>query len=151
MVRDRCLVIPFGLSTINETVRMSNERAAYEMKLNGYSGAQADAVVSVVSFNRAARLKRGLVALAAAWAIAVVCVFIPVAHFFLVPGFLALGAYFFYSRWVTRTKVTEANGTCPDCGSQQAFDIGGNWNPPHRVACNECQRSLVLEFADSNA
>ena len=126
------------------------EERVMEMRLRGYGSTANDATVRVASFGRSVRLRRALSGLVLAWLLAVVCIFIPVAHFFLVPGFFALGAYLFYSRWVTRTSVTEANGTCPDCNSHQPFDISGNWNPPHRVTCNSCQRSLVLEFGDSN-
>jgi len=124
------------------------EERVLEMRLRGYGSTTRDATVRVVSFGRSVRLRRALSGLVLAWLLAVVCIFIPVAHFFLVPGFLGLGAYLFASRWRTSSSVMRAFGTCPDCDASQDFQMAGNWNPPHRVTCNGCQRSLVLEFGD---
>lgn len=82
--------------------------------------------------------------LAAAWLAAVVSVFIPVAHFLLVPGFFIFGLYLLFHNLRLRTSVAEVRGTCPDCGREQEFEIAGSWNPPHHVTCAGCQRSLVI-------
>ena len=121
------------------------DERVFEMRLKGYGITASEATVRVASFGRSVRLRRAFLGLGFAWVLAIVCVFIPVAHFFLVPGFLGLGAYLFVNRWRTRTSVKQALGICPDCDAAQDFQIAGNWNPPHRVTCNDCQRSLVLE------
>ena len=70
----------------------------FEMKLRGYGSNTCDAVVRVLSFGPSVRLRRALTGMGVAWVLAIVCVFIPVAHFFLVPGFLGFGVYLFVSR-----------------------------------------------------
>ena len=139
------LGIPFGLSPLRKICMNQTPERVFEMKLRGYSSNTRDAVVRVVSFGPPARLRRALTGLGVAWVLAIVCVFIPIAHFFLVPGFLGFGVYLFVSRWMVRSSVRQAHGTCPDCDARQEFQITGNWSPPHRVTCNDCQRSLVLE------
>jgi hypothetical protein len=78
------------------------------------------------------------------WAAALVSVFIPVAHFLLVPGFFLAGLYLLFHNLRVQTSVTAATGVCPDCGREQEFEISGNWNPPHRLTCSGCQRSLLI-------
>jgi len=124
------------------------DERVFEMHLKGYGSTAREATVRVASFGRSVRLRRAFLGLGFAWLLAIVCVFIPVAHFFLVPGFLCLGAYLFVSRLRVRSSVKQAHGTCPDCHATQDFQIAGNWSPPHRVACNDCQRSLVLEVRE---
>jgi hypothetical protein len=125
------------------------EERVMEMRLRGYGSTTREATVRVMSFDRPVRLRRALSGLVLAWLLALVCILIPVAHFFLVPGFLGYGAYLFASRWRTSISVMQAFGICPDCDTSEELEIAENWNPPHRVTCNGCQRSLVLEFGDS--
>ncbi len=138
------LGIPFGLSPLRKICMNQTPESVFEMTLRGYGSNTCDAVVRVVSFGPSVRLRRALTGLGVAWVLAIVCLFIPIAHFFLVPGVLAFGAYLFVSRWRVRSSVKQAHGICPDCDARQEFQIG-NWSPPHRVTCNACQRSLVLE------
>ena len=71
-------------------------------------------------------------------------VFIPVAHFLLVPSFALFGVYTFFERLSTREVVLAAQGVCPDCGKPQQLDISGRWHLPRRVACRHCQRPLQI-------
>ena len=123
----------------------SQESRAVPCMLAGYGQGMGEATVQLVWFNRPARLRRAVLALAFVWAAALVALLIPVAHFLLVPGLLMLGVYLFVSRYRTSQTVTAARGVCPDCGAEQDLDISGQWCPPHRVTCEGCQRSLVLQ------
>jgi hypothetical protein len=118
-------------------------------RLKGYAPRPGSAVVHLASCSASTRMRRAVSALGGAWLLAAASVFIPIAHFLLVPGFGVLGVVLFVSRWRVRDRVTQAEGTCPDCGSDMKIQIGGNWNPPHRVSCSDCQRSLVLEPVES--
>jgi len=115
--------------------------------LTGYGPGTGDASVLVVSYDLPARVRRALIGLGSAGAAAIPAIFIPVAHFFLVPGLVAFGFYLFWRRWHTEESVHRCSGTCPDCVTEQEFDVAGSWEPPHHVTCRCCQRSLVLSVA----
>jgi hypothetical protein len=123
--------------------RNSKERVL-ELMLRGYADAASSATVRIVSFDRRTRVRRAVQRLAAFWVAATIAVFIPIAHFLLVPGFFALGLYFLSRNLRVKEAVTEARGTCPDCGLEQELEVSGNWDPPHRITCRGCQRSLLL-------
>lgn len=112
--------------------------------LRGYSGTATTASVALQSFDQRERVRRALRGLAAFWAAAIGSIFIPVAHFLLVPGFALFGVYTLFERLGARQVVTEAHGTCPDCGKEQKLEIGGRWRVPRDITCVFCQRSLRL-------
>ena len=129
--------------SLERFMREDRERRVH-CTLTGYGDRAGPALVESVSHDTASRLWRGLTGLAALWGAALLAVFIPLAHFILVPTLVVIGLYVFWRRWRTRESVRRASGTCPDCGTEQELEIGGSWQPPHRVTCGNCQRSLVL-------
>ena len=112
--------------------------------LSGYSDTPTTATVTVQSFDKRARVRRALAGLGKFWAAAIGSIFIPVAHFLLVPGFALFGAFTFFERLGARQVVTAAHGTCPDCGREQKLEIGGRWRVPRDITCAYCQRSLRI-------
>lgn len=117
---------------------------AVEYPLTGYSDRRTTATVRVVHRSRPERTRSAARGLAGAWAAAVACVFIPVAHFVLVPGLLAFGIYRFVTRMNADMVALEARGTCPDCGHAQELDVAGRWRVPRFTTCGRCQRSLRI-------
>ena len=113
--------------------------------LSGFSGRVTQGTCDVVSFDRPARRRRAWAALGKAWGVAVACVFIPVAHFLLVPSFLAFGVYQFIDRLGTAEVARKAHGTCPDCGTEQAFELGRR-RTQAQVTCAQCHRGLTVAF-----
>jgi hypothetical protein len=113
-------------------------------RLKGYSDQEGDANIRIRSFDRPARVRRAFGGLAMWWAVAIACVFIPVAHFLLVPGFLIFGLFTFVQRLKTTAIVVAAHGTCPDCGAEQDLDMLGAWREGRDLSCRECNRSLEL-------
>jgi len=89
-------------------------------------------------------VRRALAGLGKWWGIAVLSVLIPVAHFVLVPSFLAYGAWQFFQRLGTVELVIDARGTCPDCGAGQALGLAPRWRAPQPVTCRQCHRGLQL-------
>jgi hypothetical protein len=123
-------------------------RRTVRCTLAGYGKTTGEASVVTVRHGAAARLVRAVSGLAPVWLAGLLAIFIPIAHFLLVPGFGVLGLWVFWRRWTTRESVHSTSGTCPDCGHEQKFDLAGQWQPPHHVTCQHCQRSLVLAAAD---
>jgi hypothetical protein len=113
-------------------------------RLSGYTTTQTTATVTLQSFDKKERVRRALQGLGTFWAAAIGSVFIPVAHFLLVPGFALYGAYTFFERLGAREVVMAAEGICPDCGKSQKLEVGGRWHVPRRVACRYCQRALQI-------
>lgn len=112
--------------------------------LSGYHGSPTSGSVTIHTFDREQRLRRAFAALGKWWAVALFSVFIPVAHFVLVPSFLAYGAWQFFQRLGTVELATDGRGTCPDCGTELMLDLAPRWRAPQPVACRQCHRGLRL-------
>ncbi len=115
--------------------------------LEGFSPQSGHGRVTVVEFDRVARWRRAPRALGQWWGVAILCVFIPVAHFALVPGFFFFAIYQFVQRLNTPAVGRDAHGTCPDCGADQEFELAGRWRVPQLVTCRSCRRGLRLTTA----
>jgi hypothetical protein len=112
--------------------------------LTGYSTTPTTATVTIRFFDRQERVRRAIKGLLTFWAVALGCIFIPVAHFLLVPGFGLYGIYTFFERLNADQIVLNAEGTCPDCGKAQKLDTTGRWRVPRTVPCRYCQRALRI-------
>ena len=110
--------------------------------LSGYGGTTTDATATVVSLDPPERAARALKGAGLAWGAAAVSVFIPLAHFLLVPGFALAGVVIFIKRTRLRETVESIHGICPDCGHEQDFDCSGRWRPPGHLGCGNCGRLL---------
>lgn len=116
--------------------------------IEGYGGEPTEGVAEVVSFDRRARWARALGGLGVSWGVGAGAVFIPVAHFLLVPGAFLFGLYLFASRMQTPEITRRVHGTCPDCGVEQDFEAGGAWKLPRSLRCGSCSRSLRAREVD---
>ena len=95
--------------------------------LTGYSSNPATATVTTRCFEPREPTRRAVKGLATFWGVALATVFIPVAHFVLVPSFALYGAFTFFERLGAQEIVVKAEGVCPDCGRPQALDVHGRW------------------------
>ena len=112
--------------------------------LSGYHGRPTTGTATIVVFGRQQRVRRALAGLGKWWGVALLSVFIPVAHFGLVPAFLAYGVWQFFQRLGTAELAAAARGTCPDCGTEQLLDLPPRWQAPQAVTCRHCSRGLRL-------
>jgi hypothetical protein len=119
--------------------------------LTGYHGAPTPARLLIATFDAAQRLRRAVKALLGFWGAMVVSVFLPGAHFVLVPGFFGVGIWQFFRRLRQGEQVRGAHGICPDCGVEQDFELGGRLRLPQAVQCRSCQRGLTMATADGEA
>jgi hypothetical protein len=117
------------------------------LEVRGYHGAPTAAMPLVVHFDRARRMRRAVAALLGFWGAMVVSVFIPIAHFVLVPSLFAAGIYQCARRLKVREVVRGVHGVCPDCGTEQDFEAGGRLALPQAIQCRSCRRGLTLEVA----
>jgi len=112
--------------------------------LRGFSDPPGPGHCTVVSFDRRARSRRALRALGKWWGIALLSVFIPVAHFLLVPSFFLFGIFMSVQNLGTSELAKDARGVCPDCGTEQSLDLAAKWRVPQQVTCRNCHRGLVV-------
>src|SRR3990167_3111214 len=80
------------------------------------------ALLEVESIPMPSRVGRGVMVLLGVWALAVACVFVPLLHFVLVPGFLVAGPVlaWFTARATVLVKSTQIE--CPRCGKQTSIE-----------------------------
>ena len=116
-----------------------------ECNLKGYADEPSTASVEVLRLDGPDRVRRSFKHLGMCWGAAVVSIFIPVAHLFLVPGLLIAGIVLLVRDLRIGELVRQARGTCPDCGTEQTLDLTGRWRGGAEIACRHCHRMLRLE------
>jgi hypothetical protein len=114
------------------------------LSLTGYHGAPTEARLLIESFDAGQRMRRAVKGLAGFWGAMVVSVFIPIAHFVLVPSLFAIGIWQFVRRLHLHQVVRGAHGACPDCGAEQDFELSAARRFPQGVQCRACHRGLTL-------
>ncbi|MFI5279228.1 MAG: hypothetical protein ACHQU1_01935 [Gemmatimonadales bacterium] len=114
------------------------------LHLRGYGAPETVATVEVDSLAPGQRLGRAVAGFGLWFVGAIVAVFIPVAHFILVPLCLVAAFVTLIVRAGTSVLVRSASGTCPDCGTAQQLDVSGTWRLPKDVTCRNCHRRLTL-------
>lgn len=101
-------------------------------------------ITSILEYDDKTRLQRARKAMFICFGAAFFSVFLPFAHFFLVPGFL-LGAPFIY-RWIfnQKGKIMALDGQCPNCQHPlSTTPINLEW--PVRIVCKKCFEQIRIE------
>lgn len=105
------------------------------------TGARGRATVYRQRVSDGRRAARAIGGLAACWALAAVSVFVPVAHFVLVPLFVAVGPIVAWVRFRQRSLILGGHGPCPACGEEVVVDAQGeSW--PLWASCAACRARL---------
>jgi len=117
-----------------------------QIKIISNKGNQSSGRVQTQQWNEKERLKRGLQAFGKCFGLAVLSVFLPFLHYFLVPSLLIASPI--YGRYIYKitSMVIDGEGTCPDC--QAPFKVAKmieQW-PMHDV-CDACKCEVKIEKA----
>jgi len=115
------------------------------------SGETALAALQVVVFSPQEQKMRALISLLIFWAIAVICIMIPLGHFVLVPGFLIGGVIIASKRWKAVEEARDAAGSCPSCGNHICIQLDKNAELPRWHDCPECSDPLELQPASQES
>ena len=99
----------------------------------------------------ARRLARTLAGLGSCWALALVSLFIPVAHFVLVPTFALAGIVVAVIRSREDRRLLKVAGECPRCGVAQEFWASGRFLSEKSLDCPKCHNRLTLSDASPAA
>ncbi len=99
-----------------------------------------------ICYSPSERSRRAGKLLAICWGVALITLFIPFAHFFLVPIFLIAGPIAAYSRY-NLTKATErATGICPVCQQEITISLDPTDKIPKHTYCPACNKPLQLVY-----
>lgn len=115
----------------------------------GYPPCGVTAVISEQT--PAQRFGRALAGLGMCWALALGGLFIPVAHFILVPTFLVAGVVVAVKRAREDRRLVLVRGVCPRCGAAQEFKPGGRFATGRSVDCPKCHGILTLVTGETAA
>ncbi|MFQ5469164.1 MAG: hypothetical protein ACE5EH_02530 [Gammaproteobacteria bacterium] len=80
-------------------------------------------VLNFTVYDSHEKMSRAIKLLALLWGLAIVTLFIPIAHFFLVPGFLIAGPIMAYSRYKVNETKENVYGECPTCREQVTISL----------------------------
>lgn len=101
-------------------------------------------VAHVVARSLLGRVGRASVALGGAWAVAVLGVFIPILHFFLVPAFLVTGVVLALVRLREGATLVTLEGACPRCRTPRRRENLGRFLDGRTVHCDGCGEQMRL-------
>lgn len=122
----------------------------FEIKgtLTAFGTPPREVTATIVPRSPGERILRAAGGAATFWGLALVGLFIPVAHLILVPTFLAAGVIFAIRRGREDRSLAKVHGTCPRCGVAQDFTVGGRLTHGRTFDCPSCHNHLCLETGE---
>ncbi len=128
------------------TAPRTSSRGVIEVpaQLTYYERTPTPATARIVSYSDRRRVVRGVTGGLTCWGLALLSVFVPLGHFFLVPLFLIAGPVVLLMRLGEGVSLRGASGACPACGHVQTFGETGRLRERHPVRCVACGRELEL-------
>lgn len=112
--------------------------------IKGNEGAACDGVFSATHYTPRDRLVRAVKMLGMVWALAVLAVFVPLAHFVLVPALLIAGPVVAYGRYKAGTTANHAAGTCPTCKEDMKLPLQPADHLPMWTYCPKCSAPIQV-------
>lgn len=100
-----------------------------------------------IQFSSSDRLGRGLKAFLLCLVGAGVTLFIPIAHFFLVPGFLVAAFVILWARSRQGVEMLRVEGDCPACGVSTSFPFEPTDSLQKYDYCPVCNESVKITEA----
>jgi hypothetical protein len=122
-----------------------------QASLTAFGHAPCWVTAVVIEQTPSQRLGRALAGLGMCWALALGGLFIPVAHFILVPTFVVAGIVVAVRRARENRRLLLLRGACPRCGAAQEFKPGGRFVTGRSIDCPKCHGALTLVTAETAA
>lgn len=126
-----------GSNTTTETVKVILKTVA--------GNTHAD-TIELIHWTPSQRTMRAMKSLGIFWGLAVFSVFLPVAHFVLVPMFLILGPIFAVSTYKQDASIVAKALVCPEC--KEPLKVSSQkmkW--PLLLVCDSCKTRVYLHKA----
>jgi len=102
-------------------------------------------VARVRERDAAERTARALQGAGVCVGLAVVSIFLPIAHFVLVPGFLIAAPIVALRRLREGASIIRLAGMCPRCNEERTFEAKGAFKPIVKIACPGCSFAIDVE------
>lgn len=100
---------------------------------------------TVRQYSSAERFLRVFKVIGIAWGVAVLFIFVPILHFFLVPLFLIGGLILGIMNGVEKGRVVSSHVNCANCEKEVSLkDQSDSW--PKELRCGSCSVTLTLEI-----
>ena len=115
--------------------------------LGAFGAPSLAATARVVRQSPQRRMRRALAALGICWGAAIPCLFIPLAHFFLVPSLVTTGIVLAVLRSREDMRLLGVHGRCPRCGVEQDLPAGGRLRGERALDCPRCHNRLTFSAA----
>jgi hypothetical protein len=112
--------------------------------LTAFGHPPSPALAVIVEQAPGQRVARTLAGLGMFWGLALGSVFIPVAHFVLVPTFVVAGIVMAVKRAREDRRLLRVRGACPRCGAVQELSPGGRFVDGRSFDCPTCHGNLTL-------
>jgi hypothetical protein len=112
--------------------------------LSAFGAPPASATATVQNQSPAERFRRTAAGFGLCASLALVSLFIPVAHFVLVPTFVGAAIVVAVSRAREDTRLLRVHGVCPRCATAQDFKGGGRFTLTRYLDCPKCHTNLTL-------
>lgn len=103
-------------------------------------------IAVVIERTLPARVARAAAIWGALWGAMLVCVFIPVLHFVLVPSLLLLGPIMGVLRVREAESLQAVRGRCPRCLLDRTFAASGRFKDGQGVHCDGCGNEILLRI-----
>ena len=110
------------------------------------AGKTSPGTLRVMLLGKKDRWVRALKMLGIMWVLAVVTVFIPIAHFVLVPGFLLAGPVTAVMRFRVAEMTETAQGACPTCGQEMTVAMDPAARLPLWTYCTASNDPIRLRY-----
>ena len=105
------------------------------IRIANSQGAAESGALTVNIYSKSERLKRAGKILGICWGLALVTLFIPLAHFILVPSFLLAGPIMAFMRYRVLESVEAAQGKCPTCKQDISLPLDAGQRLPMWTYC----------------
>ena len=115
-----------------------------DLEVVGWVDRHTEAHAEVAHHGFWGRLRRALGAAALVWVVAIPLMFVPYLIILALPGAIAFSLYVFTVRMRAPDVAELVEGTCPDCGYRQRFDVPVRFELPLEIECQKCSRELWL-------
>lgn len=105
---------------------------------------ESEGLLRLQEFSPQDRVMRAAKVWGLCWLFAVITLFIPIAHFVLVPGFLLAGPIWAFVRYRVTSALEQVTGRCPTNGEEITLKLDASDHLPMWTYCPVCNASLQL-------
>lgn len=110
------------------------------------TGIAEEGTLHRIRFNSSDRVLNAAKVLGVFWLIALITVFIPIAHFILVPSFFIAGPIMAFLRYRATSACKKITTRCPSCNKDVEIALEANVRLPMYTYCPACDAGLKIEI-----